>query len=212
LLTDNNSEVRSTSLGTLKDLNKKVDKEELSKMIASTLDKLQTDKSWRIRSFAIDTFITHLKVLGEEEFIKKLAKSCEKWLEDPVYEVRKSGIITIKKLIQELGYDWAKEGIIKKLLEFTKHKNYLYRAVPLMAFDEFIPIAPEEEVKDRLAPAIFELAKDKIANTRIMAVKPLNTLRKLKCEEITKEANRLLLNMKEDPDVDVRNLVINNSS
>eukprot|EP00826_Nyctotherus_ovalis_P036883 TRINITY_DN3311_c0_g1_i1.p1 TRINITY_DN3311_c0_g1~~TRINITY_DN3311_c0_g1_i1.p1 ORF type:complete len:234 (-),score=73.51 TRINITY_DN3311_c0_g1_i1:110-811(-) len=208
LLTDNNSEVRGIALGALEDLSKKVDREELSKMIAGTLERLQVDKSWRIRSAAIDTFITHLKVLGEKEFIKKLGKYCEKWLEDIVYEVRKSGIKAITKLIQELGYDWAKEGVIKKLLELGKRKNYLYRSVPLMAFREFVSVAPEEEVREVFAPLIFELAKDKVANIRITAVQALDALRKLKSEKIVREVNRILLNMKEDSDVDVRNEAI----
>ena len=194
----------------------KVSKEAIVKGIVPAIEKLQADQSWRVRVSVIEGFEKYAKVLGEKEFMEALGKYCEKWFKEPAFAVREAGVIMIKKLITVLGYDWAKTySVIEKLLELKNHTNYLYRVVPLLAFEQLIEVIPEEEMKTKYAAELVEFLKDKVPNIRMMAVKCLiATAKKIKNGAAVRGINNALSGLENDKDQDVRKAAMlrNNNS
>ena len=163
--------------------------------------KLLSESSWRVRASSIDPFVIFAKLFGEKDFARFLAPFCEKWLEDVAYAVRENAVKCIRDIIKEIGYGWAKETVIKKMLAFRQHHNYLFRVVPLLGFELFAELVSEDEISETYLPAVFELTRDKVANIRICAAKCLvGIAKRVENRAITE----ILTMMEKDPDADVR--------
>jgi len=127
------------------------------------------------------------------------------WLNDCAYSIREAATNNLKRLVEVFGAQWAIEHVIPKVIELTKHTNYLYRSTPLFAINTLATVLPSDVVGSKLLPLVVDLCGDAVPNIRLNACKTLQIIiPKLDAALVESKVKPLLNKLFEDKDRDVR--------
>jgi serine/threonine-protein phosphatase 2A regulatory subunit A len=131
------------------------------------------------------------------------------WLDDPVFAVRETAIESIKRIVRQFGSEWAVKGLLPRLLELGRHRNYLRRNTLLFALSATCSVVSPIVVESMYLPVLQQLSTDPIANVRLNVAKALEAVVPvLAAESAAKELLRapiipILQQLQRDADVDV---------
>jgi serine/threonine-protein phosphatase 2A regulatory subunit A len=176
LLKDDTAEVRLNVIGKLNQVTPVFGLEQLSQHLLPAIVELAEDRQWRIRA-AIQGHIPHLaEQLGMEFFNDKLCSLCVSWLNDCVFSIREASTHNLKNVTAIFGIPWAKQILLPKVADQSRHRNYLYRTVSLTMVSSLSEVFPQTDIQTDLIPFVLTLATDPISNIRINSAKTLNTI------------------------------------
>jgi len=205
LLKDDNPEVRLNIIGKLSSVTPVLDLEQLSQHLLPAIVELAEDRQWRVRLAIIEYIPLLAEQLGVDFFNDKLSGLCMSWLNDCVSSIREAATNNLKRLVQVFGHVWAADHVIPKVVELTKHTNYLYRATPLFAITTLATVLPADVVASKLLPLALTLCGDPIPNVRFTACKTVQSLSsKLDAAVVESKVKPALAKLLEDKDRDVR--------
>jgi len=179
--------------------------DQLSQHLLPAIVELAEDRQWRVRLSIIEYIPLLAEHLGVDFFNDKLGNLSMSWLNDCVYSIREAGTNNLKKLVEVFGQEWAVEHVIPKVVELTKHTNYLYRTTPLLAITTLSSAFPPDVVAGKLLPLAIELTNDAVPNIRFNACKTLQSLLPTLDSALVETKVKPILNkLVEDKDRDVR--------
>jgi len=205
LLKDDNPEVRLNVIGKLSSVTPVLGLEQLSQHLLPAIVELAEDRQWRVRLSIIEYIPLLAEHLGVDFFNDKLGSLSMSWLNDCVFSIREAGTNNLKKLVEAFGQEWAVEHIIPKVVELTKHTNYLYRTTPLFAITTLSSVFPPDVISVKLLPLALDLTNDGVPNIRFNACKTLQSLiPSLDAALVESKVKPILNKLLEDKDRDVR--------
>jgi len=179
--------------------------DQLSQHLLPAIVELAEDRQWRVRLAIIEYTPLLAEQLGVDFFNDKLGSLSMSWLNDCVYSIREAATNNLKKLVEVFGQEWAVEHVIPKVVELTKHTNYLYRTTPLFAITTLSSVFPPDVVASKLLPLALELTNDVVPNIRFNACKTLQSLLPgLDASLVEGKVKPVITKLVEDKDRDVR--------
>eukprot|EP01123_Difflugia_compressa_P009273 TRINITY_DN301_c0_g1_i1.p1 TRINITY_DN301_c0_g1~~TRINITY_DN301_c0_g1_i1.p1 ORF type:complete len:580 (+),score=93.60 TRINITY_DN301_c0_g1_i1:112-1851(+) len=176
LLKDETPEVRLNIIGKLSEVTQVLGLDQLSQHLLPAIMELAEDRQWRVRSSILEYIPLLADQLGAEFFNEKLSVLCVSCLNDCVFSIRESATVILKRIAAVFGVAWAKQYVVPKIVEQSKHRNYLYRTITLTMVSSLADVFPSSEIQSDLLPFVYTLATDPIPNIRINAAKTLNQL------------------------------------
>jgi len=204
LLKDDTPEVRLNIIGKLSSVTSVLDLDQLSQHLLPAIVELAEDRQWRVRLAIIEYIPLLAEQLGVNFFNERLGGLCMTWLNDCVFSIREAATNNLKRLVQVFGVEWAIEHVVPKVVELTRHTNYLYRTTPLYAITILATVLPPEEVSNKLLPLAISLANDPIPNIRFNSCKTLQSLIPIIGASVEPVVKPILNKLLEDKDRDVR--------
>ncbi|KAJ0048603.1 hypothetical protein Pint_16449 [Pistacia integerrima] len=182
LLKDEFPDVRLNIISKLDQVNQVIGIDLLSQSLLPAIVELAEDRHWRVRLAIIEYIPLLASQLGVGFFDDKLGALCMQWLKDKlftynvkVYSIRDAAANNVKRLAEEFGPDWAMQHIVPQVLDMINNPHYLHRMTILHAISLLAPVMGPEITCSKLLPEVVE-----------------------------KTIRPCLVELTEDPDVDVR--------
>jgi len=210
LLKDDFSEVRLNLLSHLSNITDIMKNEQISQTLLNALESLLQDKNWRTRLAAVE----HLSIIASEMGVNlfketKLSDLCFSLLGDNVLAIRSAGIENLKSLTDIFGVEWAKENIVPKIIEMSKHTIYTYRMTTLKTIQKLANLFTPDDIVSIMLPILKDLSNDKVPNIRFNVCHTLEAIAKLiNLEIVQSQFIPILLQLKEDKDKDVSDFAV----
>ncbi|OEL21536.1 Serine/threonine-protein phosphatase 2A 65 kDa regulatory subunit A beta isoform, partial [Dichanthelium oligosanthes] len=221
LLKDEFPDVRLNIISKLDQVNQVIGIDLLSQSLLPAIVELAEDRHWRVRLAIIEYIPLLASQLGVGFFDDKLGALCMQWLEDKVFSIRDAAANNLKRLAEEFGPEWAMQHIIPQViyllsehlifaflpqvLEKINNPHYLYRMTILQAISLLAPVMGAEITCQKLLPVVINSSKDRVPNIKFNVAKVLQSLIPILDQSVVeKTVKPCLVELSEDPDVDVR--------
>ncbi|WZZ07258.1 hypothetical protein YC2023_093179 [Brassica napus] len=116
---------------------------------------------------------------------------------DVVYSIREAAANNLKRFAEEFGPEWAMQHLVPQVLDMVTNPHYLHRMMVLRAISLMAPVMGSEITCSKFLPVVAEASKDRVPNVKFNVAKLLQSL-------IPIVDQSCLVDLSEDPDVDVR--------
>jgi serine/threonine-protein phosphatase 2A regulatory subunit A len=176
LLNDENSDVRLNVISNLEKVNHVVGIQVLAVSLLPAVVKLASAKQWRVRLAVVENIPILASQLGVSFFNDSFLDFTLGLLGDRVFSVREASIASLKKIMEHFGLTWSKDRALPKVLELSKHKNYLYRITLLFSINSFCTILDFDTLSRVILPVVSGLSQDAVPNVRFNVAKTLQNL------------------------------------
>ncbi|KAF3588530.1 hypothetical protein F2Q69_00027531 [Brassica cretica] len=117
-----------------------------------------------------------------------------------VYSIREAAANNLKRLAEEFGPEWAMQHLVPHVLEMVSNPHYLHRMMVLRAISLMDPVLGSEITCSKFLPVVVEASKDRVPNVKFNVAKLLQSLIPIVVEKTIRQC---LVDLSEDPDVDV---------
>ncbi|KAF3515131.1 hypothetical protein F2Q69_00007997 [Brassica cretica] len=166
------------------------------------VNQLAEDRHRRVRLAIIE----YVPLLASQLGIGlKLGALCMQWMQDKVYSIREAAANNLKRLAEEFGSEWAMQHIVPQVLDMVNNPHYLHRMMALRAISLMAPVMGSEITCSKFLPVVVEAAKDRVPNIKFNVAKLLQSLIPIVDQSVVdKTIRQCLVDLSEDPDVDVR--------
>ncbi|CDY70440.1 BnaAnng33670D, partial [Brassica napus] len=114
-----------------------------------------------------------------------------------VYSIREAAANNLKRFAEEFGPEWAMQHLVPQVLDMVTNPHYLHRMMVLRAISLMAPVMGSEITCSKFLPVVAEASKDRVPNVKFNVAKLLQSL-------IPIVDQSCLVDLSEDPDVDVR--------
>mmetsp|Transcript_11642 Transcript_11642/g.12790 ORF Transcript_11642/g.12790 Transcript_11642/m.12790 type:complete len:572 (-) Transcript_11642:137-1852(-) len=207
LLADTDPKVRLGIISKAEEVKDLIGDQELSEHLLAAISELAHHQLWRVRLSVIESIPLLAEQLGVEFFDAKLGVLCFGWLSDSVFSIRTAAIENLQKITRIFGAVWCQGNVVPRLVELSKHSNYLYRTTCLFAITALAKDVGDDVTVTSLLPIVLTMAEDRVPNIRFNVCKTLIELKPVlagagsdKWTTVPPVLDRLV----EDPDRDVR--------
>ncbi|KAH0916071.1 hypothetical protein HID58_030517, partial [Brassica napus] len=205
LLKDEFPDVRLNIISKLDQVNQVIGIDLLSQSLLPAIVELAEDRHWRVRLAIIEYVPLLASQLGIGFFDDKLGALCMQWMQDKVYSIREAAANNLKRLAEEFGSEWAMQHIVPQVLDMVNNPHYLHRMMALRAISLMAPVMGSEITCSKFLPVVVEAAKDRVPNIKFNVAKLLQSLIPIVDQSVVdKTIRQCLVDLSEDPDVDVR--------
>ncbi|WZZ45601.1 hypothetical protein YC2023_041860 [Brassica napus] len=199
------SALASVIMGMTPILGKVIGIDLLSESLLPVIVELAEDRHWRVRLAIIEYVPLLASQLGIGFFDDKLGALCMQWMQDKVYSIREAAANNLKRLAEEFGSEWAMQHIVSQVLDMVNNPHYLHRMMALRAISLMAPVMGSEITCSKFLPVVVEAAKDRVPNIKFNVAKLLQSLIPIVDQSVVdKTIRQCLVDLSEDPDVDVR--------
>jgi len=124
---------------------------------------------------------------------------------DCVFSIRHSATKNLKRLTEVFGDSWFKTHILPKVVELSKHTNYLYRMTTLFSINTLATTLSPELIVNCLLPVVIELSSDRVPNIRLNVAKSFQVIIPLVDNSVVEtKIKPSLSKLLEDKDKDVK--------
>uniref|UniRef100_A0A0D3CD66 Phosphatase PP2A regulatory subunit A/Splicing factor 3B subunit 1-like HEAT repeat domain-containing protein n=1 Tax=Brassica oleracea var. oleracea TaxID=109376 RepID=A0A0D3CD66_BRAOL len=200
LVKDEFPDVRLNIISKLDQVNQVIGIDLLSQSLLPAIVELAEDRHWRVRLAIIEYVPLLASQLGIGFFDDKLGALCMQWLQDKVYSIREAAANNLKRLAEEFGPEWAMQHLVPHVLEMVSNPHYLHRMMVLRAISLMDPVLGSEITCSKFLPVVVEASKDRVPNVKFNVAKLLQSLIPIVVEKTIRQC---LVDLSEDPDVDV---------
>nr|CAA57527.1 65 kDa regulatory subunit of protein phosphatase 2A [Arabidopsis thaliana] len=207
LLKDEFPDVRLNIISKLDQVNQVIGIDLLSQSLLPAIVELAEDRHWRVRLAIIEYVPLLASQLGIGFFDYKLGALCMQWLQDKVYSIREAAAAAnnLKRLAEEFGPEWAMQHLVPQVLDMVNNPHYLHRMMVLRAISLMAPVMGSEITCSKFLPVVVEASKDRVPNIKFNVAKLLQSLIPIVDQSVVdKTIRQCLVDLSEDPDVDVR--------
>uniref|UniRef100_A0A0D3BI49 Phosphatase PP2A regulatory subunit A/Splicing factor 3B subunit 1-like HEAT repeat domain-containing protein n=1 Tax=Brassica oleracea var. oleracea TaxID=109376 RepID=A0A0D3BI49_BRAOL len=196
LLKDEFPDVRLNIISKLDQVNQFIGIDLLSQSLLPAIVELAEDRHWRVMLAVIEYVPMLASQLGIGFFDDKLVALCMQWMQDKVYSIRKAATNNLKRLAEEFGVGHGQQSALPTQDDSSTCKCAISRMAPVMG---------SEITCSKFLPVVVEAAKDRVPNIKFNVAKLLQTLHPIVDQSVVdKIIRQCLVDLSEDPDVDVR--------
>ncbi|KAL0678650.1 hypothetical protein Bca4012_006631 [Brassica carinata] len=196
LLKDEFPDVRLNIISKLDQVNQFIGIDLLSQSLLPAIVELAEDRHWRVMLAVIEYVPMLASQLGIGFFDDKLVALCMQWMQDKVYSIRKAATNNLKRLAEEFGVGHGQQSALPTQDDGSTCKCAISRMAPVMG---------SEITCSKFLPVVVEAAKDRVPNIKFNVAKLLQTLNPIVDQSVVdKIIRQCLVDLSEDPDVDVR--------
>ncbi|CAN7033171.1 unnamed protein product [Brassica rapa subsp. trilocularis] len=132
-----------------------------------------------------------------QEILSFVHSTVWKVLFGKVYSIREAAANNLKRFAEEFGSEWAMQHLVPQVLDMVTNPHYLHRMMVLRAISLMAPVMGSEITCSKFLPVVAEASKDRVPNVKFNVAKLLQSL-------IPIVDQSCLVDLSEDPDVDVR--------
>ncbi|WZZ90669.1 hypothetical protein YC2023_119248 [Brassica napus] len=119
-----------------------------------------------------------------------------------VYSIREAAANNLKRFAEEFGPEWAMQHLV---LDMVTNPHYLHMMMVLRAISLMAPVMGSEITCSNFLPVVAEASKDRVPNVKLNVAKLMQSLISIVDHSVVEKTIRQrLVDLNEDPDVDVR--------
>ncbi|KAL0751136.1 hypothetical protein Bca101_033139 [Brassica carinata] len=140
---------------------------------------------------------------AEVRLLRSVYKSVSSCLQ--VYSIREAAANNLKRFAEEFGPEWAMQHLVPEVLDMVTNPHYLHMMMVLRAISLMAPVMGSEITCSNFLPVVAEASKDRVPNVKLNVAKLMQSLISIVDHSVVEKTIRQrLVDLNEDPDVDVR--------